>query len=100
MTPEQMESLADMLADRLMGTFAGRLDMIEEVVFAESYVAPTEVPDIGPMDKEWTVGGVCNIWGLHRSSIDQAIEEGRIQFSVNGKGWKTITTQQMAYCYG
>ena len=36
MTPEEMEKLADMIAARLMDTFAARLDMIEEVVFSES----------------------------------------------------------------
>ena len=34
MTQEEMETLADMLARRLLDTFAGRLDMIEEVVFS------------------------------------------------------------------
>lgn len=34
MTPTEMETLADMIAARLMGTFAARLDMIEDVVFS------------------------------------------------------------------
>lgn len=34
MTPAEMEVLADMIAARLMDTFAARLDMIEEVVFS------------------------------------------------------------------
>lgn len=34
MNQEDMEKLADMIAERLMGTFAARLDMIEEVVFS------------------------------------------------------------------
>lgn len=35
MNKEEMEKLADMIAARLMDTFAARLDMIEEVVFSE-----------------------------------------------------------------
>lgn len=35
MTPAEMEVLADMIAARLMGTFAARLDMIEEVLFPD-----------------------------------------------------------------
>lgn len=34
MTAEEMETIADMIASRLMDTFAARLDMIEEVVFS------------------------------------------------------------------
>lgn len=34
MTPEEMGLLADMIAARLMDTFAARMDMIEEVVFS------------------------------------------------------------------
>jgi hypothetical protein len=40
MTQEEMEKLADMIAARLMDTFAARLDMIEEVVFTGGHASP------------------------------------------------------------
>ena len=40
MTPAEMEVMADMIAARLMGTFAARLDMIEEVVFTGQHASP------------------------------------------------------------
>lgn len=40
MTPEEMGLLADMIAARLMDTFAARLDMIEEVVFTGQHASP------------------------------------------------------------
>jgi hypothetical protein len=42
MTREEMETLADLLAMRLLDTFAGRLDMIEEVVFADECTLPAD----------------------------------------------------------
>lgn len=100
MTPEEMETLADMIAARLMGTFAARLDMIEEVVFDESYVAPIEVPDIGPMDKQWTIGRAAKVWGMHRSTIHELAAKGIIASTTNGKGERVVTTAQMVDRYG
>jgi N-acetyl-anhydromuramyl-L-alanine amidase AmpD len=100
MTPEQMEALADMIAARLMGTFAARLDMIEEVVFAESYIAPTDAPDIGPMDKEWTIGRAARAWGVPRRTVYDAVARGVITHTTNGKGERVLTTQQMVDRYG
>ena len=44
MTQEEMETLADMLARRLLDTFAGRLDMIEEVVFSGEGMDASSLP--------------------------------------------------------
>jgi len=100
MTPTEMEALADMIAARLMGTFAARLDMIEDVVFDEQYVPPAEVPDIGPMDKEWTIGRAAKVWGMHRSTINELAAKGTIASTTNGKGERVVTTAQMVDRYG
>lgn len=100
MTPEEMEKLADMIAARLMDTFAARLDMIEEVVFDDSFEPVTAVHDIGPMDKEWTIGRAATAWGMHRSSIYEMIKREVITPSTNSKGERVVTTAQMVERYG
>jgi hypothetical protein len=100
MNQEDMEKLADMIAERLMGTFAARMDMIEDVVFDDEYTPPAELPDIGPMDKEWTIGRAAKAWGVPRRTVYSAVERELLPTSTNGKGERVVTTAQMIDRYG
>lgn len=43
---------------------------------------------------------MAKLYGLHRSSLYQAVDEGRVSVEVNGKGQKVIDLSEMIRVYG
>lgn len=49
---------------------------------------------------ELTIGRMAKLYGLHRSTLYEAIEKGRVTTGVNGKGQRVIDLSEMIRRYG
>lgn len=49
---------------------------------------------------ELTVGRMAKLYGLHRSTLYEAIEKGRVTAGFNGKGQRVINLAEMIRVYG
>ncbi len=49
---------------------------------------------------ELTVGRMAKLYGLHRSTLYEAIEKGRVTADFNGKGQRVINLAEMIRVYG
>lgn len=47
-----------------------------------------------------TIGRMANLYGLHRSTLYEAVGKGRVTAAVNGKGQKVIDLSEMIRVYG
>lgn len=47
-----------------------------------------------------TIGRMANLYGLHRSTLYEAVDKGRITAAVNGKGQKVLDLSEMIRVYG
>ncbi len=50
--------------------------------------------------QKMTVGRMAKLYGLHRSSLYEAIDKGRVAYSVDGKGQRVIDLSEMIRVYG
>lgn len=53
-----------------------------------------------PYMPKLTIGRMAKLYGLHRSSLYQAADEGRVSVDVDGKGQKVIDLSEMIRVYG
>ncbi|MGO2243307.1 MAG: hypothetical protein ACTH5D_16265 [Halomonas sp.] len=49
---------------------------------------------------ELTVGRMAKLYGLHRSSLYEAVDKGRVSAGQNAKGQKVIDLSEMIRVYG
>ena len=54
------------------------------------------VPDM----PELTIGRMASLYNLHRSTLYEAVEKGRVTSGLNGKGQKVIDLSEMIRVYG
>ncbi len=47
-----------------------------------------------------TLGRMAKLYGLHRSSLYEAVAKGRVSTSIDGKGQKVIDLSEMIRVYG
>ena len=47
-----------------------------------------------------TIGRMANLYGLHRSTLHEAVAKGRVTASLDGKGQKVIDLSEMIRVYG
>ncbi|TDU18092.1 hypothetical protein C8E00_11420 [Chromohalobacter marismortui] len=47
-----------------------------------------------------TIGRMANLYGLHRSTLYEAVDKGRVTAAVNGKGQKVLELSEMIRVYG
>jgi len=47
-----------------------------------------------------TIGRMANLYGLHRSTLHEAVAKGRVTASIDGKGVKVIDLSEMIRVYG
>jgi len=47
-----------------------------------------------------TIGRMANLYGLHRSTLHEAVAKGRVTAGLNGKGQKVIDLSEMIRVYG
>lgn len=47
-----------------------------------------------------TVGRMAKLYGLHRSTLYEALDKGRISFGLNGHGQRVIDMAEMLRVYG
>ncbi|MDN6337079.1 MAG: hypothetical protein L0J67_10640 [Halomonas sp.] len=49
---------------------------------------------------EMTIGRMAKLYGLHRSSLYEAVSKGRVTAGFNGKGQRVIDLSEMIRVYG
>lgn len=49
---------------------------------------------------ELTIGRMATLYGLHRSSLYEAVDKGRVTAGFNGKGQRVIDLSEMIRVYG
>jgi hypothetical protein len=49
---------------------------------------------------ELTIGRMAKLYGMHRSSLYEAIDKGRVTAGFNGKGQRVIDLSEMIRVYG
>lgn len=49
---------------------------------------------------EMTIGRMAKLYGLHRSSLYEAVSKGRVTTGFNGKGQRVIDLSEMIRVYG
>jgi transposase-like protein len=49
---------------------------------------------------ELTIGRMAKLYGLHRSTLYEAVEKGRVTAGFNGKGQRVIDLSEMIRVYG
>lgn len=49
---------------------------------------------------ELTIGRMAKLYGMHRSSLYEAVEKGRVSTGFNGKGQRVIVLSEMIRVYG
>ena len=47
-----------------------------------------------------TIGRMAKLYGLHRSTLHEAVAKGRVTVSLDGKGQKVIDLSEMIRVYG
>ena len=47
-----------------------------------------------------TIGRMANLYGLHRSTLHEAVAKGRVTAGLDGKGQKVIDLSEMIRVYG
>lgn len=47
-----------------------------------------------------TIGRMANLYGLHRSTLHEAVAKGRVTAALDGKGQKVIDLSEMIRVYG
>jgi hypothetical protein len=47
-----------------------------------------------------TIGRMANLYGLHRSTLHEAVAKGRVTAGINGKGQKIVDLSEMIRVYG
>ena len=47
-----------------------------------------------------TIGRMANLYGLHRSTLHEAVAKGRVTSGLDGKGQKVIDLSEMIRVYG
>ncbi|MNJ39563.1 hypothetical protein D3C77_344390 [compost metagenome] len=47
-----------------------------------------------------TIGRMANLYGLHRSTLHEAVSKGRVTAGLDGKGQKVIDLSEMIRVYG
>lgn len=47
-----------------------------------------------------TIGRMAKLYGLHRSTLYEAVEKGRVTAGVDGKGQRVIALSEMIRVYG
>jgi hypothetical protein len=47
-----------------------------------------------------TIGRMANLYGLHRSTLHEAVAKGRVTAGIDGKGQKVIDLSEMIRVYG
>lgn len=47
-----------------------------------------------------TIGRMANLYGLHRSTLHEAVKKGRVSAGLDGKGQKVIDLSEMIRVYG
>ena len=47
-----------------------------------------------------TIGRMANLYGLHRSTLHEAVTKGRVTAGLDGKGQKVIDLSEMIRVYG
>jgi hypothetical protein len=53
-----------------------------------------------PYMAKLTIGRMANLYGLHRSTLHEAVAKGRVTAGLNGKGQKVIDLSEMIRVYG
>ena len=53
-----------------------------------------------PYMAKLTIGRMANLYGLHRSTLHEAVAKGRVTTGLNGKGQKVIDLSEMIRVYG
>ena len=47
-----------------------------------------------------TIGRMAKLYGLHRSTLHEAVSKGRVTAGLDGKGQKVIDLSEMIRVYG
>lgn len=47
-----------------------------------------------------TIGRMAKLYGLHRSTLYEAVDKGRVTAAINGKGQKILDLSEMIRVYG
>ncbi len=47
-----------------------------------------------------TIGRMANLYGLHRSTLHEAVAKGRVTAGLDGKGQKVVDLSEMIRVYG
>lgn len=48
----------------------------------------------------FTIGRAAKLYGLHRSTLYEAVDKGRVSAGIDGKGHRTIDLSEMIRVYG
>lgn len=49
---------------------------------------------------QMTIGRMAKLYGLHRSTLYEAVDKGRVTAAINGKGQKVLDLSEMIRVYG
>ena len=53
-----------------------------------------------PYMAKLTIGRMANLYGLHRSTLHEAVAKGRVTAGLDGKGQKVVDLSEMIRVYG
>jgi len=62
--------------------------------------APYRQNPTRPYMTKLTIGRMANLYGLHRSTLHEAVAKGRVTAGLDGKGQKVIDLSEMIRVYG
>ena len=85
----------------MRGSQQGPTDRVSLSVYsAVDCRAPYRQNPTLPYMAKLTIGRIANLYGLHRSTLHEAVAKGRVTAGLDGKGQKVIDLSEMIRVYG
>lgn len=97
--------VSDSVAAKLRGSQHGPADCVSlKTVKPHKWLVDCRAPyrqnPTPPYMAKLTIGRMANLYGLHRSTLHEAVAKGRVTAGLNGKGQKVIDLSEMIRVYG
>lgn len=73
---------------------------VHKVIWLVDCRAPYRQNPTVPYMAKLTIGRMAKLYGLHRSTLHEAVAKGRVTAGVDGKGQKVIDLSEMIRVYG
>lgn len=86
-------------AQMVLGTMAPAVGA-RSVIWLVDCRAPYRQNPTVPYMAKLTIGRMAKLYGLHRSTLHEAVAKGRVTVGVDGKGQKVIDLSEMIRVYG